>query len=71
MCYFLLVTCPSLNAPDNGNISCSLGGNNIPNPEETCSFTCNSDYQLIMDSSTRTCQNSGSWSGNDVMCISE
>ena len=70
MCYFLLVTCPPLNAPNNGTISCLLGNDANPNPQETCSFTCNSGYQL-MGSSTRTCQNSGSWSGNDAMCISE
>ena len=67
---FLLVTCSLLTAPNNGNFSCSLGGNNIANPEETCNFTCNSGYQLTV-SGTRTCQNDGKWSGNDVMCISE
>ena len=41
--YLLLVTCLSLTAPTNGMISCSLGGNNIHNPGESCTFTCNSN----------------------------
>ena len=27
-------------------ISCSLGGNNTPNPGESCTFTCNTGYEL-------------------------
>ena len=65
-----LVTCPSLTAPSNGIISCSLGGNNIPNPGEICTITCNDGYQLF-SSGTRTCQNDGSWNGSDGICISE
>ena len=63
----LLVTCPSLTNPNNGMISCSLGGNNIPNPEESCTFMCNAGYDLN-GSGTRTCQNNGNWSGSDVTC---
>ena len=65
---FLLVTCPSLTSPTNGMISCSLGGNNIPNPKDNCTFTCNTGYEL-MGTGTRTCQNDGSWSGNEPTCI--
>ena len=65
----MLVTCPSLVKPIDGSKSCSLR-DGIANPGETCSFTCNSGYQLI-GSDTRTCQNDGSWNGNDAMCISE
>ena len=67
MLMYVDVTCPSLTSPNNGMISCSLGGNNTPNPGETCSFTCNTGYELT-GSSTRTCQNDGSWSGSNTMC---
>ena len=36
--------------------------------EDTCSFTCNTGYELI-GSSESTCQNDGSWSGSPVSCI--
>ena len=48
-------------------ISCSLGGNGVPNAGETCTVTCNNGYQLT-GSGTRNCQNDGSWSGSDAMC---
>ena len=69
MC-FLLVTCPSLTSPTKGMISCLLGGDNIPNPEENCTFTCNTGYEL-MGTGTRYCQNDGSWSGSESTCIGE
>ena len=56
--------------PTNGMISCSLGGNGVADPGEMCTFTCDDGYQL-MGSGTRTCQNSGSWSGSDATCLSE
>ena len=34
---------------------------------DTCSFTCNTGYELN-GSDTRTCQSNGSWSGNDDVC---
>ena len=33
----------------------------------TCSFTCNTGYELT-GSDTRTCQSDGSWSGSDDVC---
>ena len=70
-CYFLLlVTCSLLTSPNNGTISCSLGGYHIPIPGDICTFTCNTGYQL-MGSAIRTCQSDLSWSGNDAICISE
>ena len=68
--FLLLVFCPSLTAPSNGVISCMLGGDGDPNPDDTCTFTCNTDYQL-MGSEMRTCGGDGSWSGDDAMCTSE
>ena len=68
VCFFVIViTCHSLIAFTNGRISCSLGGDGVPNPGETCTATCNVDYELI-GSSTRICQNDGSWSGSDGTC---
>ena len=34
---------------------------------DTCSFTCNTGYELT-GSDTRTCQSDGSWSGSEVAC---
>ena len=62
-----MVSCSSLNDPNNGVIDCSLGVDEVPSYEDTCSFTCNTGYELT-GSDTRTCQSDGSWSGNDVMC---
>ena len=67
MYFIVVVTCSSLNAPTNGRIRCSLGGNRVANPGESCTFTCNTSYELT-GSGTRTCQNDGSWSGSDAMC---
>ena len=61
------VPCPSVNDPNNGMIKCSLGDDGVPSYEDTCSFTCNTGYELT-DSDTRTCQSDGNWSGSDVMC---
>ena len=62
-----VVLCPTLTNPDNGVINCSLGDNGVPSYEDTCSFTCNTGYELT-GSDTRTCQSDGSWSGTDSVC---
>ena len=68
ICFLLLViTCPSLTAPANGVISCSLGADRVYNPGDTCNITCNDDYELT-GSSIRTCQNDGNWRGSDTTC---
>ena len=56
--------CSSLTDPNNGMINCSLGDDEIPSYKDTCSFTCNTGYELT-GSNTRTCQSNGSWSGSD------
>ena len=48
-------------------INCSLGDDGVPSYEDTCSFTCNTGYELT-DSDTRTCQSDGSWSDSDDVC---
>ena len=64
---FLLVSCPSLSDPSDGVINCSLGDDGIPSYEDTCSFTCNTGYELT-GSESRTCQSDGSWNGSIAMC---
>ena len=61
------MSCSSLTKPNNGMISCSLGDDETPFYEDTCSFTCNTGYELT-GSDTRTCQSDGSWSGTNIMC---
>ena len=63
----MIVSCPSLNDPNNGVISCSLGDDGVPSYEDICSFTCNTGYELTAGD-TRTCQSNGSWSGSSVSC---
>ena len=63
----ILVQCPLLTTPNNGMIDCSLGDDGVPFYEDTCSFTCNTGYELI-GSDTRTCQSNGNWSGSVDIC---
>ena len=65
--YVLTVFCPPLTNPNNGIINCSLGDDGVPSYEDTCSFTCNTGYELT-GSDTRTCQSDGSWSDTYVIC---
>ena len=64
---FLLVSCPSLTDPSNGMISYSLGDDGDASYEDTCSYTCNTGYELT-GSNTRSCQSDGTWSGSDPTC---
>ena len=48
-------------------VTCSLGDDGVPSYEDTCSFTCNTGYELT-GSNTRTCQSNGRWSGSETMC---
>ena len=61
------VQCAELINPANGIISCSLINSSSFSYEDTCSFTCNTGYELT-GSDTRTCQSDGSWNGSDVSC---
>ena len=67
MIFISTVSCPSLSDPNNGMSNCSLGDDGVPSYEDTCSFTCNTGYELT-SSDTRTCQSDKNWSGNDTMC---
>ena len=48
-------------------VTCSLGDDGVPSYEDTCSFTCNTGYELT-GNDTRTCQSDGSWSGSNAVC---
>jgi len=59
--------CPFLTDPLNGVATCSLGDDGIPSHKDTCSFKCNTGYELS-GSDTRTCQSDASWSGSETIC---
>ena len=63
---FYVDICPPLTNPSNGIINCSLGDDGLPY-EDTCSFACNTGYELT-GSDTRTCQSDGTWSGSESVC---
>ena len=48
-------------------LSCSSGRVGVGYEGDTCSFTCNTGYELT-GSDTRTCQSNGSWSGSKAVC---
>ena len=57
-----------LSIPSDGEItSCSSGRVGVGYEGDTCSFTCNTGYELT-GSDTRTCQSDGSWSGSETTC---
>jgi len=62
-----LVPCLSLTDPNKGVMTCLLGDDGVPSYKDTCSFTCNTGYELT-GSDTRTCQSDLSWSGTETMC---
>ena len=55
--------CPPLDVPDNGMIDCSIGGDGIAVPGDTCTYTCDDGYMVDGDM-TITCGDDGSWSDN-------
>ena len=64
MCLILSVSCP---INDGTVYMCSLGDDGVPSYEDTCSFTCNTGYELT-GSDIRTCQSDGSWNGTETSC---
>ena len=62
------IQCDILLTSANGDISCSSSRVGVGYEGDTCSFTCNTGYELT-GSDTRTCQSDGSWSGLPVSCI--
>ena len=68
MIFIFKVQCPVLSIPMNGGVSCTLMSGMTSSYEDTCSFTCNTGYELT-GNDTRTCQSDGNWSDSDVVCI--
>ena len=62
------IQCANLSTPADGDMLCSSGRVRVGYEGGTCSFTCNTGYELT-GSSQRTCQSDGSWSGSPVSCI--
>ena len=62
-----VVNCLLFGNLNNGMITCALRDDGVPSYQDTCSFTCNTGYELT-GSDTRTCQSDGSWSGSNVTC---
>jgi len=58
--------CPPLSDPDNGMIDCSLGGDGVANPGDTCTYTCDDGYMVDGDMIV-TCGDDGTWS-DDTTC---
>ena len=68
ICICLDIQCDNLSIPANGNISsCSSGRIGIGYKGDTCSFTCNTGFELI-GSDVRMCHSDGVWNGTDTMC---
>jgi len=62
------IQCSNLTKPSNGEIvSCNSASIGVGYEGDTCSFTCNTGYELS-GNDTRTCQSDGSWSGSEIMC---
>ena len=62
------IQCNNLTTPSNGEItSCSSGSIGVGYEGDTCSYTCNTGYELA-GSDMRTCQSNGSWSDIGDVC---
>ncbi|XP_065903516.1 CUB and sushi domain-containing protein 1-like isoform X2 [Dysidea avara] len=61
------IRCVNLSIPSNGEMSCSFGRVGVGYEGDTCSFTCNTGYELT-GSDNRTCRSNGNWSGDDTAC---
>ena len=64
----IIVPCPSIATPNNGVINCSLGDDGVPSYEDTCSFRCDTGYELS-GGNNRICQANSSWSGIMASCL--
>jgi len=63
--YKCVGSCPAPANPADGEVNC--GDKKAYFNEDTCYFTCNTDYELTGSNAT-TCQCDGSWSGSDDVC---
>ena len=51
-------------------INCSLGDDGVATEGDTCSVTCGGTF-VLRGSSSRACQNDGTWDGTEADCLSE
>ena len=64
---FLDTRCDNLSIANGEILFCSSDRVGVGYEGDTCSFTCNTGYELT-GSDIRTCQSNGSWSGIDDVC---
>jgi len=62
-----IVTCPSLDDPNDGRIECSVEPDDVPTEGDTCIYVCNDGFD-INGELTRECQSDGTWTGTDSTC---
>ena len=70
LCIYLLIACQPLTAPDNGDIDCSLGDDNVPTNRDSCTFTCDDGFRL-RGSTGRNCRirrGRAQWTGDETTC---
>ena len=66
----IVSTCPPLNAPDNGIMTCVLGDDDVATHMDYCTFTCKNGYRMS-GSYTRKCLTSygnAKWTGYAARC---
>ena len=62
--------CRPLDAPENGNIVCDLGGDDAAHHGNSCNFTCNEGF-MLRGNNRRVCLvllGLAVWSGTTVTC---
>nr|XP_039271172.1 sushi, von Willebrand factor type A, EGF and pentraxin domain-containing protein 1-like [Styela clava] len=62
--YCSRIQCPAYKAPDNGDMSCTLGNEY----ESECVFTCHSGYEMIGNPKT-TCLHNKLWTNKRPACV--
>ena len=63
----IIVSCPPLTTPDDGTYNCTMGGDGAHVVGDTCTLTCDDGFEPS-DTTSRQCDNDGSWSGSDPTC---
>ena len=63
---YLVIACY---ASLNGQVDCGSGSVDMGLEGDNCTFLCDSGYMLQGSVTSRTCQNTGSWSGGLPSCV--
>ena len=61
----VVVTCPVLQNPTNGNVQHPSGVEYL----STAQYTCNFGFTESSGDGERTCQANGAWSGTELICL--